>query len=334
MLLSNSGCGRYKGGHAKAHSAECLHRFCINVASGRVWDYAGDAFVHRHLALPRQEAFRSETSCPLATAVLTASEAAPATPADSSGCQVCCVEAGRSLYERFSSLSADEHEQSLLCSAHARKEKSTLLSCSAVGASVTTCYSRVSSGLDEGCRPHSTLAEAEVSPKADCLKRNLDASDRLGCSGGWGLPGEGAELSGEMDGAASKAPASGGSPPAFVDGSANDTLRCSFDSTGADRCRNVDICSGAGTHFPSHESRDEEEQMLQQQLSMVLRSQLEYQRDIYETRMWIEEANLISELELLNAQTASVEERIVALQVRPEQQMLPFLFLWRLVIVE
>lgn len=41
------GCGRYSGGHARAHHRGTGHPFAVDLASGRVWDYGGDDWVHR-----------------------------------------------------------------------------------------------------------------------------------------------------------------------------------------------------------------------------------------------------------------------------------------------
>ena len=43
----NVGCGRYDAQHAVEHHAESGHNYAIELASQRVWDYAGDCYVHR-----------------------------------------------------------------------------------------------------------------------------------------------------------------------------------------------------------------------------------------------------------------------------------------------
>jgi len=49
LICGHLGCGRYAKGHAKDHATELHHRFCLELASGRIWDYSGDVFVHRRL---------------------------------------------------------------------------------------------------------------------------------------------------------------------------------------------------------------------------------------------------------------------------------------------
>lgn len=41
------GCGRYKEGHAIRHWKETQHCYSLEVETQRVWDYAGDNYVHR-----------------------------------------------------------------------------------------------------------------------------------------------------------------------------------------------------------------------------------------------------------------------------------------------
>lgn len=45
LLCSNGGCGYYSRQHAKDHFETSGHALCIELATGRVWDYAGDRFV-------------------------------------------------------------------------------------------------------------------------------------------------------------------------------------------------------------------------------------------------------------------------------------------------
>ncbi|CAJ1358978.1 unnamed protein product [Effrenium voratum] len=50
LICGHLGCGRYKDAHAKDdHATERRHRFCFQLASGRIWDYHSDVFVHRRL---------------------------------------------------------------------------------------------------------------------------------------------------------------------------------------------------------------------------------------------------------------------------------------------
>lgn len=41
------GCGKYRDSHIQRHYDEHLHTYAMNTESGRVWDFAGDGYVHR-----------------------------------------------------------------------------------------------------------------------------------------------------------------------------------------------------------------------------------------------------------------------------------------------
>ncbi|KAI9931289.1 hypothetical protein ASPWEDRAFT_22855 [Aspergillus wentii DTO 134E9] len=47
LICGTVGCGRYDGAHAFAHYKETAHAFAMDLATQRVWDYVGDAYVHR-----------------------------------------------------------------------------------------------------------------------------------------------------------------------------------------------------------------------------------------------------------------------------------------------
>ncbi|KAM6602329.1 hypothetical protein CsatA_021938 [Cannabis sativa] len=47
VICGSVGCGRYKEGHAITHWKETQHCYSIELESKRVWDYAGDNYVHR-----------------------------------------------------------------------------------------------------------------------------------------------------------------------------------------------------------------------------------------------------------------------------------------------
>ncbi|WFD41827.1 RING-type E3 ubiquitin transferase [Malassezia psittaci] len=47
LICANVGCGRYKSGHAREHFSETGHLYCLELETQRVWDYAGDGYVHR-----------------------------------------------------------------------------------------------------------------------------------------------------------------------------------------------------------------------------------------------------------------------------------------------
>ncbi|RAL09753.1 putative RING and UBP finger domain protein [Aspergillus homomorphus CBS 101889] len=47
LICGSVGCGRYDGAHAFAHYKETAHAFAMDLTTQRVWDYVGDAYVHR-----------------------------------------------------------------------------------------------------------------------------------------------------------------------------------------------------------------------------------------------------------------------------------------------
>ncbi|CAR22594.1 Etp1p [Lachancea thermotolerans CBS 6340] len=47
LICGNVGCGRYNFKHAVQHFKDTAHFFSMDVATQRVWDYAGDNYVHR-----------------------------------------------------------------------------------------------------------------------------------------------------------------------------------------------------------------------------------------------------------------------------------------------
>lgn len=47
LICGHVGCGRYEGGHAAKHFLQSNHTYALQLGSNRVWDYAGDNFVHR-----------------------------------------------------------------------------------------------------------------------------------------------------------------------------------------------------------------------------------------------------------------------------------------------
>lgn len=49
LICGHVGCGRYQGGHAATHFRSTNHTYALQLGSNRVWDYAGDNFVHRLL---------------------------------------------------------------------------------------------------------------------------------------------------------------------------------------------------------------------------------------------------------------------------------------------
>lgn len=47
LICGNIGCGRYNSKHAIQHYEDTAHCFAMDIATQRVWDYAGDNYVHR-----------------------------------------------------------------------------------------------------------------------------------------------------------------------------------------------------------------------------------------------------------------------------------------------
>lgn len=47
LICGNIGCGRYQEGHAQNHFTDTQHLYAMELESQRVWDYAGDGYVHR-----------------------------------------------------------------------------------------------------------------------------------------------------------------------------------------------------------------------------------------------------------------------------------------------
>jgi BRCA1-associated protein len=47
LICGNIGCGRYRRAHAQAHYAATTHLYALELETQRVWDYAGDGYVHR-----------------------------------------------------------------------------------------------------------------------------------------------------------------------------------------------------------------------------------------------------------------------------------------------
>ncbi|EST04582.2 Zinc finger, RING-type [Kalmanozyma brasiliensis GHG001] len=47
LVCASVGCGRYKQGHAHRHFNETGHLYSLELETQRVWDYAGDGYVHR-----------------------------------------------------------------------------------------------------------------------------------------------------------------------------------------------------------------------------------------------------------------------------------------------
>lgn len=47
LICGNIGCGRYGRAHAHSHYEQTTHLYALELETQRVWDYAGDGYVHR-----------------------------------------------------------------------------------------------------------------------------------------------------------------------------------------------------------------------------------------------------------------------------------------------
>lgn len=47
LICGNIGCGRYGRAHAQSHYQVTTHLYALELETQRVWDYAGDGYVHR-----------------------------------------------------------------------------------------------------------------------------------------------------------------------------------------------------------------------------------------------------------------------------------------------
>lgn len=47
LICGHVGCGRYENSHAEKHYKDTMHTYALELETQRVWDYAGDGYVHR-----------------------------------------------------------------------------------------------------------------------------------------------------------------------------------------------------------------------------------------------------------------------------------------------
>ena len=47
LICGFLGCGRYKKQHSLEHNDAAGHNYAVELASGRIWSYYGDNYVHR-----------------------------------------------------------------------------------------------------------------------------------------------------------------------------------------------------------------------------------------------------------------------------------------------
>lgn len=47
LICGHVACGRYQAAHAKQHAEASGHNYALEIGTQRVWDYAGDGYVHR-----------------------------------------------------------------------------------------------------------------------------------------------------------------------------------------------------------------------------------------------------------------------------------------------
>ena len=53
LVCGHIGCGRYSFKHAENHYQDSLHVFSMELATGRIWHYEEDTFVHFDMKLQR-----------------------------------------------------------------------------------------------------------------------------------------------------------------------------------------------------------------------------------------------------------------------------------------
>ncbi|KAJ4473679.1 hypothetical protein J3R30DRAFT_706834 [Lentinula aciculospora] len=70
LICGNVGCGRYGRAHAQAHYQSTTHIYALELETQRVWDYAGDGYVHR---LIRNKADGKVVELPSAATALSSS---------------------------------------------------------------------------------------------------------------------------------------------------------------------------------------------------------------------------------------------------------------------
>lgn len=66
LICGHVGCGRYQGGHAASHYKATNHTYALQLGTNRVWDYAGDNFVHRLLQSKSDGKLVAHTQSPTA----------------------------------------------------------------------------------------------------------------------------------------------------------------------------------------------------------------------------------------------------------------------------
>ena len=55
LTCGNIGCDRYQNCHAINHFKTSFHRYSIDLSTERIWDYQGDAYIHRFVQLNNNE---------------------------------------------------------------------------------------------------------------------------------------------------------------------------------------------------------------------------------------------------------------------------------------
>lgn len=75
LICAHVGCGRYVRKHAHAHYEETSHIYSLEIETQRVWDYAGDGYVHRLIQSKSEGLVQlpAPTESPLASRVATTS---------------------------------------------------------------------------------------------------------------------------------------------------------------------------------------------------------------------------------------------------------------------
>ncbi|OEH77513.1 zn-finger in ubiquitin-hydrolases domain-containing protein [Cyclospora cayetanensis] len=263
-------CGRYKGGHAKRHSTSQHHSFCFDLSSGRVWDYAGDCFVHSHLTAP--------LPLPLPASVL---EGPPWIRVVGSGGGAGGPQHGGAP----STTSLTSPHGATLPGGTRRHPQETSSFELRMGLERLRCVATETTPARHGGGPLAAAAAA-----AECFADSKASAATENASSGKAACAEDASWGGQ-------------------DISPFDFAPHSLEGCGeslADGC-----LAGAHAQLPT----DAQDGVQEQQLSLILSSQLEYQREIYEVRLHVLASSLLGELELKNAQMSSLEDRALHIQV-------------------
>ncbi|TVU02897.1 hypothetical protein EJB05_51363 [Eragrostis curvula] len=147
VICGHVGCGRYKGGHAIEHWKETQHCYSLELETQKVWDYAGDNYVHRLI--------QSKTDGKLVEYNCHGGHAADST------CWICCGDAGISEALLNSKVEAIVEEYNDLLTSQLEKQRNYY-------------ESLLLEAKEENEREISAAIEKALSAKAQKLQAKLD----------------------------------------------------------------------------------------------------------------------------------------------------------------